>query len=313
MNIYEKNDLYVDSSVEQGARIYVRERYLSKLSESCIDKAVLFIHGATYPGISFDMEIEGYAWMSYVADHGYAAYYLDFRGYGNSTRPVIMESISKESPPFCRALDAIHDIEDVINFIRSRTNIKQVSLIAWSWGTICAGLYTSLNKNTVDKLVLYAPNHVSVKPLIDPGLAAVVNVEAFRFTSAEDVKNKWFKQFDSKDITNWCDIRIFEHWYALTIESESGNLIRSPNGCKRDILQLRSGIPIYDASAIDVPVLIIRGTNDTNSNRAVALALYEDFGSYDKRYIEISHASHFIFLEYKAPVLMKLVQQFVSD
>lgn len=132
------NEHIVSSSAEPDAKIYIRERLLENADPATIEDVVLFVHGATYGGDTFDLEIEGYDWMAQLARSGFAAYYLDVRGYGRSTRPPMMADPPEKNEPFSRAEDAAVDIGDAVDFILDRTDAEQVNLIGWSWGTVTA-------------------------------------------------------------------------------------------------------------------------------------------------------------------------------
>ncbi len=68
------------------ARIYVRERTLPGTplrSADLAGKVVLFIHGAGTPAeVAFDVPLEGYSWMAYLAEAGYDTFAMDTTGYG---------------------------------------------------------------------------------------------------------------------------------------------------------------------------------------------------------------------------------------
>ena len=83
-----KHDHFLQSSTAPDLKIHVRERLPAGAEPAAIGEAVLFVHGATYGGDTFDLEIEGYDWMTQVAERGFATYYVDLRGYGHSTRPA---------------------------------------------------------------------------------------------------------------------------------------------------------------------------------------------------------------------------------
>ncbi|MDO8271198.1 MAG: hypothetical protein Q7U82_04650 [Gammaproteobacteria bacterium] len=57
-------------------------------------KVVLFIHGAGSPAeVAFDVPVEGYSWMAYLAEAGYDTFAMDTTGYGRSTRPHVMNDL----------------------------------------------------------------------------------------------------------------------------------------------------------------------------------------------------------------------------
>ena len=82
----------VQSSTDDGIEIYVRERLPQGTAPEEVSEAVLFVHGATYPGITFDTDLpDGKSWMDHTAEAGYASDCMDQRGYGHSTRPEVMQ------------------------------------------------------------------------------------------------------------------------------------------------------------------------------------------------------------------------------
>jgi pimeloyl-ACP methyl ester carboxylesterase len=94
------NEHFVQSSADPAARLYVRERLPDDSTPGELDEAVLFVHGSTYPGDTFDLELAGYDWMTQVARSGAAAYYVDVRGYGRSTRPPAMSQPPRRTRRF---------------------------------------------------------------------------------------------------------------------------------------------------------------------------------------------------------------------
>ena len=74
------------------AQIYVRERTQASTSLRSVSlegQVVLFIHGAGTPSeVAFDVPVEGYSWMAYLAEAGYDTFAMDTTGYGRSTRPM---------------------------------------------------------------------------------------------------------------------------------------------------------------------------------------------------------------------------------
>jgi pimeloyl-ACP methyl ester carboxylesterase len=71
--------------------------------------------------------------------------------------------------------------------------------------------------------------------------------------------------------------------------------------------------PLYDASRIEVPTLVIRGDPDGDSTHEDAFGLFEALGAEDKQYIVIGAAMHFLSLEKRAPMLIRQVQAFLED
>jgi len=87
---------FIVPSVDPGISLYVRNKHPQQESRLPAEKILLYVHGATYPAeTTFDLKLNGFSWMDYLAQHGYDVYLVDLRGYGRSTRPPEMDH---ESP-----------------------------------------------------------------------------------------------------------------------------------------------------------------------------------------------------------------------
>src|SRR3954452_11826583 len=128
-------EMMVPSSTP-GIEIYVRNKRPADRTAFRPERTVLYVHGATYPAsTSFDLPLDGFSWMDYLAARGYDVYLLDVRGYGRSTRPPEMAQAADAHPPIVRSEVAIRDIGAVVEFILTRRNIPRLNLVGWSWGT----------------------------------------------------------------------------------------------------------------------------------------------------------------------------------
>jgi pimeloyl-ACP methyl ester carboxylesterase len=315
------NDHFVASSADADARLYVRERLPAGADPKQLEKAVLFVHGATYPGATFDLELDGYDWMTQVAMAGFAAYALDMRGYGRSTRPAAMADPPEKNAPFSRAKDAVADVGDAVEFILDRTGADRVDLIGWSWGTMIAGMYAAEHGDKVDKLVLYAPIYSLENPdgkawLADPGNQHELKpLGAYRTVGFEQTGGRWASQIVPEDKSQWRDEKVLQTWFEalLATEPEGAEVVRAPNGVLVDLWEVFHARPLYDAGRIEAPTLIIRGDADGDSTHEDAFGLFEQLGSEDKQYIVIGDATHFLSLEKRAPMLTRQVQVFLED
>jgi pimeloyl-ACP methyl ester carboxylesterase len=250
-----------------------------------------------------------------VALRGFAAYYVDLRGYGHSTRPA-----ATGNQPFARAEEVVADIGDTVDFIRERTGADKVNLIGWSWGATITGMYTAANNDKVDRLVLYAPLYSDEEPewvaqMAVPGnLEQMKDVGAYRMVNAEKVAGIWEDQIVPADTAAWREEKVFDTWFdtLLTAEPEGADAVRAPNGVLVDSWEMRHARPVYDASEIKVPTLVIRGDADRESTLHDALGVFEKLGSDDKLFVTIGGATHFVCLEKRAPELVEQVQAFLE-
>lgn len=301
----------VQSSSDDSIELYVRER--TPDDTNARDAAVLFVHGATYPGVTFDTPLaDGPSWLERTAADGYHAFAMDVRGYGQSTRHAAMAAPATDNAPFARAETVIHDIDDVVDYIRARTGVDKVNLVGWSWGTVTTGMYTARHGDKVERLVLYAPvysdeNEAWTAKLADPeNPDQLADIGAYRTVTREQADERWASQIDADDPTAWRDPAVFDDWYSAMLRMEPGEdatQIKAPNGVLVDVWEIFHERPVYDASKIDVPTLVIRGDDDPTSTDADARGLYGELASATKRYIVIGDGSHFACLEKHAPQL----------
>jgi len=86
--------------------------------------------------------------------------------------------------------------------------------------------------------------------------------------------------------------------------------IEAPNGTLVDLTAAARDGPVYDAGAVSVPSLVVRGSLDRTATRADGLALYDALGSDDREYAELAGGSHFLALERRRDTLFDRVRAF---
>lgn len=317
-------DHFVSSSDDSNIRLYVRERRPDVVTETT---PVLFVHGATMPGtVIYDLSVDGYSWLDRACDDGFHAFAMDIRGYGGSTRPPAMDSASGDHPPFARAEEVVSDIRGVVDFVCAKSGSRKVHLVGHSWGTVTTGTYLAKHQETVEKLVLFAPvysdrNDHWLKTLADRDDPSRISptVGAYRVSTSEMLVDRWKAQLTRGNIESMLEDHVLEQFLKECMDSDNKyatgelNGFRSPNGVLVDLFEIFSERPVYDPGLINVPTLVVRGTEDTDSTRKDALGLFDALGTAQKHYHEIAKASHFVLLERNAPALHGLVDCFLSD
>jgi len=154
------HETFVPSGM-QGVSLYVREKHRADMTHYTPERTVLFVHGATYPAeTAFDLALDGFSWMDYIARRGFDVYLLDVRGYGRSTRPPAMDAPPEANPPFANTADARADVAAVAAYIRHRRGIERLCLLGWSWGCATMGSFAAEHPDMVERLVLFAPGWV---------------------------------------------------------------------------------------------------------------------------------------------------------
>ena len=146
-----KTDSSVDS-LDPGIKLLLREKMAAGNSKFTDDNIVLFLHGATSPSsCDFDLAYKDYSWADWLAKRGYVVYMGDYRNYGGSTREAAMDEPASKNQPLTRSYLALRDLEAMVDWIRAKRGVKQVTVIGWSWGAMMAGYYASLHSENIHK------------------------------------------------------------------------------------------------------------------------------------------------------------------
>src|SRR4051812_29573871 len=177
-------------TADPSISVYVRNKHPKGIKKVTGDKVLLYVHGATYPSeTAFDLKLNGFSWMDYIAKHGYDVYLVDLRGYGKSTRPPEMGKPAAEGEPIVRSETAVKDVGAAVDFILKRRGVQKINLLGWSWGTTIMGWYTAQNNDKVAKLVLYAPQWIrqTGASLTDSG----AKLGTYRAVSRDAAKGRW--------------------------------------------------------------------------------------------------------------------------
>jgi pimeloyl-ACP methyl ester carboxylesterase len=304
-------------SASAGIDLYVRNKRLTTFNAFHSDRTVLFVHGATYPAsAAFDLALDGWSWMDYIACHGYDVYLLDLRGYGRSSRPKEMEEDPYGNPPIVAGDIAIEDISIAIEFIRERRNISKIALIGWSWGATLIGSYAIRHPQKVGRLIQYGPPWVCSTRMTPP-----VRIAAYRTLSREQIDMTLRESIPSDRLPDLMPRPWFEAWMAAIWASDpvgasqSPPAIRAPNGVLQDIYRFHgAGLPYYDPAKITVPILLVVGEWDRDTPPYMARTQFPLLvNAPDKRLIEISGATHHIMLETNRTQLFTAVQAFLDQ
>lgn len=305
-------------SQDAGISLYVRNKHPVGVTQYSSNKILLYVHGATYPAeTTFDLSLNGLSWMDYVAQRGYDVYLVDVRGYGRSTRPPEMNHPPGENPPFGRTATAVKDVGTAVDFILKRRSVSKINLMGWSWGTTIMGAFTAQHNEKVEKLVLYAVQWISAKPLIgnDPHFGA------YRSVTEGSVKTRWLDAVPEKQRHDlippgWSDML----WSALLASDPVGAkqnppVVRAPNGVSQDSFEYwRAGKKLYDPSDIHVPTLVIHADLDNDLPTSLDETYFPLLVNAPyKRFVEIGDGTHFISMEKNRMELIKEVQLFLDD
>ena len=325
-----KTDLQIDA-LDPGIKLFMREKMAAGKTTFNDENVVLFLHGATSPSTcDFDLGYQDYSWADWLVKKGYVVYMGDYRNYGGSTREPIMDEPASKNQPATRSYLALRDIEAMVNAIKAKRGVKQVTLIGWSWGAMMAGYYTSLHSENVHKLVLYAPlynfnDHTNLGPgssLQNKRKPYEFNfaLGAYRTVSEAGNTGRWNGEIPVENKDEYRDAAVpAEFWKAClatdpTSTSRTPPSVRAPNGVLEDSFYQATGRPLWNAANIYVPTLVIGGDNDSWSYREDREGLMRDLVHAPvKKNVVISNATHFVLFEKKRFEFLEQIYGFIHD
>jgi len=325
-----KTDLQIDA-LDPGIKLFLREKMAEGNTTFNDENVVLFLHGATSPSTcDFDLGYKDYSWADWLVKKGYVVYMGDYRNYGGSTREAAMGEPASKNQPVTRSYLALRDVEAMVNAIKARRHVKQVTLIGWSWGAMMAGYYSSLHSENVHKLVLYAPlynfnNHTNLGP--GSGLQNKRKPDEFNFALgayrvASEAANtgRWNGEIPLENKDEYRDPAVpVEFWKAClatdpTSDSRTPPSLRAPNGVLEDSFYQATGRPLWNAANIYAPTLVIGGNYDTWSFQEDREGLMRNLiHAASKKNVLIPDATHFVLFEKKRFEFFNAVLKFLQE
>jgi pimeloyl-ACP methyl ester carboxylesterase len=295
------------------------------------DNIVLFLHGATAPSTcDFDLPYKDYSWADWLAKHGYVVYMGDYRNYGGSTREAAMDEPAANNKPVTRSYLALRDVEAMVEWIKAKRGVKQVTVIGWSWGAMMAGYYSSLHSENVRKLVLYAPlynfnDHTNLGPgsaLQNKRKPLEFNfaVGAYRLVAEAANTARWNGEIPVDNKDEYRDPALpAEFWKACLATDPTSNTrtppsLRAPNGVLEDSFYQATGRPLWNAANIYAPTLVIAGQYDTWSYPEDREGLMRDLVHAPvKQSVLIPDATHFVLFEKNRFQFLDAILKFLSE
>jgi pimeloyl-ACP methyl ester carboxylesterase len=269
------------------------------------DTAVLHVHGSiTNSRALFAPPVEGddsHSWLAATADAGRTALALDIRGYGDSDRPAALDEPPEANDPPVQAPTAALDIAAAVESARER--FDTVHLLGVSWGTMTCGHYLAHHVEgapEADSEGAPVASLVQVAPVHRPPWTFEEVTTALGVDSGLDAH--YHQHYDAvrerQGAADGGDDPLFEAVWRAQVESGQGvdeETYVAQAGAMADTKAACEGETAYDADAVTVPALVVRGSDDGISTREDALGLYDELGAVAdrKEYAELAGADHY--------------------
>ena len=288
----------------------------SLLLRSCAGtgRAVLYVHGATFPSaLSAGYRFGGRSWLDDLASHGFDAWAFDFAGYGGSERYAGMDG-PRQAAPLGRADEAAKQVARVVDAIMEATGCERDALIAHSWGSVPAALYATQRPDRVDALCLFGP----IAQRQTQGLPSPESAGAWRTVSVAEQLARFIADVPAgrPPVLIDEDLRYWGPAYLATDPASSSRepaSVKIPAGPSADILASWSGALPYAPEKVIAPTLIVRGEWDSVSNDADADWLLSRMAAPIRKDVKIAKGTHLMHLEHSRDALFAAVRAFLTE
>jgi pimeloyl-ACP methyl ester carboxylesterase len=151
-------------TVSNGATLHVVEKYSPSALAHGRRRAILMLPATFVTNIIWNANVPGhpeYNALARAAARGYAAYSLDYEGYGQSTRPADGKSVTAER--------LLQDSGDLVRWIRHQHHGAKVDVLGSSLGSSVAfelgSLDSPIPRGWIGHVVLTANVYKAVTPL----------------------------------------------------------------------------------------------------------------------------------------------------
>ena len=268
---------------------------------------VLLVHGRAAAALpSFDLEYRDYSWLRYLADAGFDAFALDQQGYGNSSKPSVMDDpcntsaenqkkflIPKPLPapcppryvqPFGSFASDWDEMDTAIEFIRSLRGDRalRINLVGWSRGGMRVIGYAATRADRIEKLVALNPTR----------FPPVTTVQGYptNMTDKADFFAAWDEQIDATNCPGQVDPSVREPLWRATIAQDTLGSTWGA-GVRRSPSFSAAGWTPDLPGRVRAPTLVIRGALDRQAPEPATRALHDALGG-PKQYQTVACASH---------------------
>jgi len=250
-----------------GTKLFLKE----KLPKEGTNKVILLLQGSGGDSRFYDCPIKDYSMMDFLAQEGYDAWALDFRGFGKSGKPDNGRLIKDEV--------CVKDTLEAINFIKG-VRSSNPFLLGNSFGAEIA-VATAEMQTEVPGLILIGFLYGKIRsPMNMMMTISIPLMKLFSYLPGfmMPLLLKMLGPGAEKDVGDWASKA-----FAYPI----------PVGPLSTIAEL----PLTHPEKITCPLLVIHGTKDMLADKKDNLSFMEAVASPKKEFLEINEGGHAPYLE----------------
>jgi pimeloyl-ACP methyl ester carboxylesterase len=309
---------YLIPSGDAGIQLFIRNKHAEGMSRFTAERTVIYVHGTTQASEpTFDLPLDGFSWMDYLAAHGYDVYLVDLRGYGRSSRPPEMDQPAASNPALVRTDTAVKDFGSAVDHVLARRGLHSLDVIGWSWGATIAGAYAAEHNDKVNRLVLYAPQWVR-----DGGTAGGPGVlGAYQTWTVQQARDRLQVGTPEGKKDELFPSAWFQQWAAAELATDPAGaalnppVVRTPNGSVQDMRDYwYAGKAYWNPARVTVPTLVVRGEWDQALPLADTLGVFNALSNTPlRRMVVVGAGSHMMFIEKNREQLFREVQLFLDE
>ena len=288
---------------QRGGTLSLRHRAPPEKTVFTANEIVLFLEPYSIPSAAA-FDLPGYSWMEHLAERGFDCWSLDFRGFGKSSRPAEMDQPPSAHAPVIHVADFMVDLAAAVSYIRRFRHVDRVTLIGWSYGSTVAGKYAAENPDNVHKLILLGAMHafplpVMTKQFENKDKPGEINpaLPAYQVITPDAALHHWHMMAQGRDLftpDTFAAVRDMLAASDPTTSERTPPAIRRPMGPLVDLFDIWNNRPLYDATKIKAPTLVIYGRLDIFAEVGLATKLT---GSKAASEIAIPEATHWVLYE----------------
>jgi len=296
-SFYSRNNL--DPSVTLHVREVVVEGGIESASAS--GKVIVLVHGATFPAnVAFDLNFENASLMRALASRGWDVFALDLEGYGDSTRPEVMDNPDAwpDEPAPVTPDVSVANVSAVVDFVRELRGVERVHMLGWSAGAMIEVPRFAIEQpQKLEKIVLYGTMFEGKEKSQEEIATEVDRINSSKNRMGDPTKvERWAGLGTTPDmlLPGLFAVYTEAHLASDPLSEKLGGKVRAPFGRFMDRATSHEYVL---ADQISVPTLIIRGELDKIAELEDNQMLLSALASDEKELVTIPGGGHFLHME----------------